>query len=69
MRQMSEDLEDQTGIIFLACERRAHGGRASDAVSNSKSAKPHAFSGNDRATLSTRSGFKAISLARTRQGP
>ena len=58
-----EDREDQSRIIFFARAQRSRGARAAGADFISKAAKPHAFSGNDRATHSTHARFKAISLA------
>jgi hypothetical protein len=62
-RGAREDLEDQSRIIFSSRAHRTRGARAARADFVSKAAKPHAFSGNDRATLSTHARFKAISLA------
>jgi hypothetical protein len=72
IREESQDLEDQTRIIFSS---RSSDGRVASAASAaerdliSKSAKAHAFLGNVRATLSTHAGFKAISIARARKVP
>jgi hypothetical protein len=68
-RRWCEDAEDQCRIIFSA--RATSGRRARDEHADpiSKAAKAHAFSGNDRATLSTHAGFKAISIARARKLP
>jgi hypothetical protein len=68
-RRAREDLEDQSRIIFLPRSPRTRAHALPRADSISKAAKPHTFSGNDRATLSTRARFKAILLVRARKLP
>jgi hypothetical protein len=63
--EVSEDPEDQSRIIFSPrsdLRPRARVGRGFIRDLIAKSAKAHAFLGNDRATLSTHAGFKAISI-------